>query len=136
MNWNYWHTLPKRVRIPLIVVGVAFAGFAFLLVFGYIVMWLWNQVVASVFDVSSVTFWQALGLLVLAKLFFGFGGGGGGARHQKRKRHRERASLDTMEETLPAVDDRFKKYWREEGKQAYDDYLAIKRASKGRDERT
>ena len=131
---SYWHALPKPVRIPLIVVGLVCAGVVFFLVFGYIVMWLWNHVLVAVFDIPSVTFWQALGLFVLAKLFFGFGGGGGGGQRQKRKRRRKEAFLDATEEPVPATDDEFRAYWREEGRQAYEAYLAMKRAGGTSDE--
>jgi hypothetical protein len=45
--------------------------------FGWVTMALWNWLVPSLFGGPAVTFWQALGLLLLSKiLFWGFGGGG------------------------------------------------------------
>ena len=45
-----------------------------------IVMSLWNALMPSIFALRAISFWQALGLLVLSKLLFGgfrpFGGGG------------------------------------------------------------
>ena len=127
MSWSYFSTLPKIYRIPLTVVGIAALGTVFFVVFGYVVMWLWNHALVTVFDVPTVTFWQALGLFVLAKLFFGFGAGAQPAkpkdeRHMKR---RER-SIATTEERMPDMDELFKQYWREEGKRAYEAYLAGK----------
>ena len=50
--------------IPLAVI-------AFLGVFAFAVYELWNGVLTDVLPVKAITFWQALGLLVLAKILFG-----------------------------------------------------------------
>jgi hypothetical protein len=56
--------------------------------FGEIVMHLWNWLAPGLFGWHAITFWQALGLLVLCRILFGgFGGGGnrGGSRRGRRK---------------------------------------------------
>ena len=54
-------------KIPF-VIAIAVAGIA---VFSAIVMLLWNSILPSVLHVGTITFWQAAGLLLLAKLLFG-----------------------------------------------------------------
>ncbi len=60
--------------------GLMFAVFAvvFLVLFSYFVMSLWNWLMPALFSVHVITFWQAVGILVLSKLLFGgprfFGG--------------------------------------------------------------
>ena len=49
--------------IPLIAIGIA--------LFAYVTMLLWNALLPAIFNFSPITFWQALGLLVLARLLFG-----------------------------------------------------------------
>jgi hypothetical protein len=49
-------------------------GFLFVVVFGGITMLLWNWLVPALFNGPVITFWQALGLLLLSKILFGFGG--------------------------------------------------------------
>jgi len=44
---------------------------AFLAVLGFVVMQLWNWLVPAVFSGPLVSYWQALGLLVLARLLCG-----------------------------------------------------------------
>jgi len=57
----------------------------FTALFGFIVMQLWNWVMPAVFGWHAITFWQALGLLLLSKLLFGgFRGGWGHGRHWRR----------------------------------------------------
>jgi hypothetical protein len=50
-------------------------GLAFVALLGWITMQLWNWLVPDLFTGPAISFWQALGLLVLSKiLFWGFGG--------------------------------------------------------------
>lgn len=44
---------------------------AFATVFGALVMVLWNWLMPCIFGLPELTFWQAVGLLVLCKLLFG-----------------------------------------------------------------
>ena len=58
--------LKVLVFVPLLILGV-----------GYITMYLWNWLVPELFNGPVITFCQALGLLILSKIFFsGFKGRG------------------------------------------------------------
>lgn len=60
---------PPKFVIALCAVAAIFG-------FGAIVMLLWNAILPDVLHVSAITYWQALGILVLSKILFGgFGGG-------------------------------------------------------------
>lgn len=51
---------------------------------GALVMWLWNWLMPSLFGLPTLTFWQAVGLLVLCRLLvgnIGFGGHHHGHEH-------------------------------------------------------
>lgn len=51
-------------------------------------MLLWNALLPAIFGIVTITYWQALGLLVLGRLLFGgFGRGGGGMHRFGRHRH-------------------------------------------------
>ena len=54
-------------------------------VFGKVIMLLWNNILTPVLHVSEITFWQGLGILVLAKILFGGFGGRGGSNHYYKK---------------------------------------------------
>src|SRR5512144_1217747 len=88
----------RRMRIlallPLILVAMA----AFIALGGYGVMWLWNWLLPPLFGWHTLTFWQALGLLVLCRVLFGGLGLHGGARHGVRRRMAERWASMTPEE--------------------------------------
>ncbi|MBK6633344.1 MAG: hypothetical protein IPG38_02580 [Chitinophagaceae bacterium] len=50
-----------------------------ILVFGFVVMSLWNAILPAVLGVKAISFIQALGILLLSKILFGgFRGGCGG----------------------------------------------------------
>jgi len=70
---------------PLAIVGVLI----FIAVGGFIVQQLWNWLLPAIFGWHSITFWQALGLLVLCRILFGgLGRGHRGPGFGRRMRDR------------------------------------------------
>lgn len=58
----------------------------FVAVFGFIVMSLWNWLMPALFGWKVVSFWQAVGLVMLSKILFGgFRGGPGRGRHWRHR---------------------------------------------------
>lgn len=55
----------RRFLIAPIIL-VALTGFSF------ITMLLWNSLLPEIFHLPQITFWQAVGLLILSRLLFGF----------------------------------------------------------------
>jgi chromate transport protein ChrA len=66
---------------------IAAIGIAAVAVFGFILMNLWNWLAPAVFGARTISFWQALGILILSKILFG-GFGGRGGHWRDRMRHR------------------------------------------------
>ena len=67
-------------------------------IFGFVVMNLWNWLAPPVFGLHTITFWQALGVLILSRILFGgFNGRPGPGRHW-RGRLNERLQQMTPEE--------------------------------------
>jgi hypothetical protein len=124
--------------------AIGFGMLFFFLFFGFLLAWvikfLWNATLVPLFEWRSISYWQAMGLLILAKIFFGFGiGGGSGKNHWKESakrneqgRHPWWKSDDAkLEGELSATrDEAFKKYWREEGRAAYEAYMASRKDEK------
>lgn len=70
---------PERI-VRGIVRGLMFVPLflLFLALFGYLFMLLWNWLMPALFGLHGITFWQALGLLILSKILFsGFRGRSG-----------------------------------------------------------
>ncbi|MFT4203677.1 MAG: hypothetical protein QM610_07140 [Chitinophagaceae bacterium] len=62
-----------------------------LLLSGFVVRWLWNAILPEVTGVRPLSFWQALGLLVLCRILFGrFDFKRGGERRQWRRDFRDK----------------------------------------------
>ncbi len=79
--------------IKKIIKGICIALVIALAIFGfsYITMQLWNWLMPDIFGLKIITYWQALGLLILGKILFsGFGGKGGNkcGHHGGWKGHR------------------------------------------------
>lgn len=95
-----------RFLIPFAVIG-------FLALFTFAVYALWNGVLADVLPVKSITYWQALGLLVLSKILFGgFPGRGGHGfgppwRERMLARHWESLSPEQREKLRAKMRHRF-----------------------------
>jgi hypothetical protein len=60
----------------------------FVWLFGELVMHLWNWLLPPLFGWHLITFWQALGLLLLSRILFGSWGSGGGNRGRRGRRER------------------------------------------------
>ena len=74
--------LPRGPRIALF----ALFGVAFVAVFGLVLMSLWNWLMPALFGWKLITFWEALGLLILTRILFGgFRGPGGGGMYSRRR---------------------------------------------------
>jgi hypothetical protein len=75
---NMNHRIGRVLRIITFVVIAA-------AVFGFIIMHLWNWLMPGIFGLHTITYWQGLGLLILAKILFGgFHRHGGGGRRWKQ----------------------------------------------------
>jgi len=96
-------------------------------VLGGVTMTAWNLFVPTVFGLPVLTFWQALGLLVLGRLLTGsFHRGGHKFRHGKWSKGRNTdADSDSSCatpfccDTVPPQPDSFAEWWWSEGSTAY-----------------
>jgi hypothetical protein len=93
-----------------VVRGIKIALFVILgaIVFGFIVKGLWNILVPPIFGWHTITFWQALGLLLLSKILFG-GFHRHGGRDRNRWKHRMTERWDQMS---PEEREKFRKGMR------------------------
>ena len=93
----------------------------------------------ALFGLGAITFWQAFGIVLLAKILFG--GHGHGARNDDRRHDRRlkekfknfaRTAGESGEKSpFPgngAKWRRFRQYWQDEGRAAFEAYLQKKEA--------
>lgn len=79
------------------------------ILFTVVVMGLWNAILPAVLGVKTITFMQALGILVLSKILFGGFSRGwrGGRSHEWKQKMKEK--WETMS---PDQRDQFKAEWK------------------------
>ena len=97
--------MKKIVKVALIILLAVLAIAAF----GWITMSLWNWLIPELFNGPVLTFWQALGLLVLSKILFSGLGKEGGHRHG----HWNRRWKNRLSHLSPEDRQRFKQMMKE-----------------------
>jgi len=119
---------PRRGSKLMKIIGMTFAGVllaaAFALVFGLVVKLLWNWLMPAIFGLGTISYWQAFGIVLLAKLLFGgFGhhhSANGGDRHHRfpfQKFAPRGESADRRRQTF------YHEYWEQEGREAFEKFL-------------
>jgi hypothetical protein len=72
-------------------------------VFGYVVMALWNALLPGIFNLPKINFWQAVGLLLLIRILFG----GMGRHGWHANRHYHGHMREKWEKMTPEERERF-----------------------------
>jgi hypothetical protein len=102
---KWYYIVPAAIVAAPVVIAI------FVLIFGGIVMWLWNWLLPPLFGLPQLSVWQAFGLLALCRILFGgiSGGGGGGGSHSRhmtpgeRERIRRRMCRTPKEDQPPSA---------------------------------
>ncbi len=116
--------------IGMTIVGVIFAVL-FALVFGLLVKVLWNWLMPMIFGLPEIGYWQAFGLVVLAKLLFGaFGHHRHDGPHDHFHRHIDARWHRWMGLDEPEDWKHYHRFWRDEGQAAFEAYLERTKAQK------
>ena len=96
----------EKFRKWMPVFGVLFIGLVFAT--GWVVMSLWNAILPVVLGIKLISYWQAMGILVLSRILFGrigFGGmhrrpGFGNRAFRDRFLHATEEEKEQMKEEL------------------------------------
>ena len=90
----------------------------FLLFMGGVVMWLWNAILPDLVSVSSITYWQAVGLLLLCRILFGnfrkpgpFGPSGKGSPTYSKRHYWKEKWKQMSPEEREEMKAKWKKWW-------------------------
>lgn len=137
MNWRRGRchgSFLKCVGFGLLgVVGFA----AFTLLIGFVIMSLWNSLMPQLFHLGLITFWQAIGLAILARLLFGVShmgrrhwghrgwrhhGGGCGCNDHGHSHGEKRGDCGCNSDKWKYYD----QYWEEEGEKSFEKFVKSK----------
>ncbi len=116
MSRSFPHNLGRGEKFVFFGLMGTAAVIVFGSLFGLLVQFLWNATLVELVGVGEISFWQSIGVLILAKLFFGFGSSGSSSRKSKKKKD------DAADEENLMKEQAFRDYWEREGRAAYDTY--------------
>jgi len=91
------------IKVPLVIVGIfAISG---------IVMLLWNWIIPAISPLTTITYWQAMGLFLLCRILFG------GFHQHHRAAHRHIANHVPFSDKFMDMNDderqQFKNQWKQ-----------------------
>jgi|SRR3990172_2631086 hypothetical protein len=141
MFYGHCHSEKGERRGPRFifrVLGGLALAMVFALVFSIFVRMLWNWLMPSLFNFGTITYGQAFGLMVLARLIFGSMGhhrGHPGPGRGKHGFHRPAwlgCGCATDEGSNHEIEDwrHYDAWWDAEGREAYKKYAAIRKDGK------
>ena len=110
-NRGYRYGMSFRVMKGVkIIVMIALFG----TIMTYVVMMLWNWLMPMLFNLSVINFWQAAGILILTKIFFGFSRGWGGGHHWGRHHNYWKEKMEErLKNMTPEERERFRSEWKQ-----------------------
>ena len=117
---NYFkHKL--RGKSPGEIIGMVIFGGIFItglaILFGFIIMWLWNWLMPMLFGLPTLGFWEAAGVFILSKILLGGCNFGGDNKSSKKRKCRDNKNSEFSK--WKHYDD----FWKEEGNKAYEAYV-------------
>lgn len=105
------------------VVGLVLLGLmgvtALAIIFGIFVKLLWNALLPEIFGLPEIGYWQAVGMVVLAHIFFG---AHNGPPHYERSRKKKKSIPAKKVEKYSLSREMeldYAEFWREEGREAF-----------------
>ena len=72
--------MEKLIAVLIVILMFLVIAVVFALIVAFPVMLIWNAIMPELFELAKITFWQALGLSLLARLLFGTGSTGNGGK--------------------------------------------------------
>ena len=122
--YNRKHRFANGLRFGgWIILGVG-AAVLFAFLFGYFVMLLWNWLMPMLFGLKTITYWQAFGIVILAKILFGSHG------HREHDNHPAARIRQKVTKHIHNHVDEWKyynDYWNDEGKNSFEKYVEKKK---------
>lgn len=117
-------THKMRKRSPIEIVGIVIFGAIVItglaILFGFVIMWLWNWLMPEIFGLPTLTFWQSAGLFILLKILLGGIGGDHSSDKSSEKSHHKCKSDSKRDFSKWKYYDQF---WEEEGDLLYQQYV-------------
>ncbi|WP_273273052.1 hypothetical protein [Maribacter polysiphoniae] len=119
-----------RALLKIVIGGILLI--AFIMLFGYITMRLWNWLMPEIFGLVTIDYWQAIGIIVLSKIIFGGFGSHNSAKSRKKKIRNKLSSKCTNGGNKDFSKWKYyDQFWEEAGNQAFEDFVKHKKEGAG-----
>ncbi|GAA3569048.1 hypothetical protein [Snuella lapsa] len=117
----FTHKFRKKSQIEIVgmIIFGAIALTGLVILFGFVIMWLWNWLMPDIFGLTTLSYWQAIGLFVLLKILLGGCGTGGSKDGSKSSNDKCKKDSKTDFSKWKYYD----KFWKEEGDAHYKEYV-------------
>ncbi len=139
-----WEGAPKGRKIAMGIIAGVFFAVLFAFVFAVVIQALWNWLMPEIFHLTTITYWQAFGIALLARLLFGRIGSSSGSKAEDKKKKAKGTVEDAVKDGVKeAVKEEIKKecgdpknwkyydeWWEKEGKDSFDSYAEKKNGDK------
>ena len=113
------HPALKALKIAGMVIGGVALAVLFAFLFGLLVQYLWNWLMPGLFGLGTISYWQAVAMVILAKLLFGsLGGHGHHDRPHGISDHRVRVPSEIRKNGRA-----FSEFWDREGRNAFEQFM-------------
>ncbi len=121
------------IKKALMIFGFTILGASLIILMGFVIMWLWNWLMPLIFNLTTLTYWQAAGVFILAKIIFG--GFGGDSSNNSNSKHRPKNKIkkefskefdkefDKQNKSDKDYDELYEKWWEEKGEKSFKDYM-------------
>ncbi|MEO1011235.1 MAG: hypothetical protein AAFX53_07995 [Bacteroidota bacterium] len=116
------HQVEKKMTKAFKFFFAILAGIVLIFLLGYVTLWLWNWLIPYIFGLPTITYWQAVGILALAKILFGSFGGHHGHKGSKHKKVWKSGSCNNVKNDISKWK-HYEKFWAEEGENAFNAYV-------------
>jgi hypothetical protein len=125
------------------IIGMVILGIGVCILLGFVIMWLWNWLMPMIFGLTTITYWQAVGIFILGKIIFGGFGGGHSDNSDKKQKGTIRGEIkreikkefdkefdkeyekEAQEESKDNEDyDKiYEQWWEKEGEKRFEEYM-------------
>ena len=119
---NFANSFENGVRMAFKGIFMIVIMLLFVLLIGFVVMWLWNWLLPDLFGLRAINYWEAVGILALSKILFGFGGNSSKGGHKKKQRYQKLKDFCYSRKNFSDWK-YYDSYWKEDGQQAYEAYV-------------
>lgn len=104
------------------------------ILFGFVIMLLWNALMPQIFNLPEISYWQGIGLFILGRILLGGIGGSSKVNPNKQWKSSSHSSKSKAATTLQSDMahnsvknyDGYDEWWQAEGKDAFEAYKTKK----------